>query len=57
MFFRAITGVHDIETGTTCEISENLWDVHDYYEATGGDGYPDHGKVYKCPKCGKEFTI
>jgi len=57
MFFMAITGCHNIQNGTTCEISRSLWDVHDYGENTGGDGTPSHFHLYECPKCGKKFSI
>ena len=57
LFLRAIFGIHNIHDGSTCEISEKLWDVHDYPVDKGGDGDPTHFYFYKCPKCGKEFEI
>jgi hypothetical protein len=56
-FLRAIFGIHNIKDGTTCEISSKLWDVHDFYESKGGDGYPAHFMEYTCPNCGKKFSI
>lgn len=57
LFIRAVTGLHSIEDGTTCEISEKLWNVHDYKKTKGGDGVPSHFYDYTCPNCGKKFTI
>lgn len=57
LLFLAVTGLHNIENGTTCEISSRLWDVHDYKKSKGGDGTPSHFYDYTCPKCGKKFTI
>lgn len=57
LWFRAITGLHNVYNGTTCEISNELFDVHDYYIHRGGDGFPSHFYTYKCWNCGKEFII
>ncbi len=56
-FIRAVLGIHNVDDGTTCEISKKLWNVHDYHKNKGGDGIPAHLCDYTCPKCGKEFTI
>jgi len=48
---------HNINDGTTCEISRLFWDVHDYKITKGGDGVPRHFYIYVCPQCGKTFGI
>lgn len=57
LYLRALFNIHNIHNGTTCEISERLWEVHDYPKHKGGDGTPTHWHEYKCPKCGKVFEI
>ncbi|MFA5166690.1 MAG: hypothetical protein WC449_05395 [Candidatus Paceibacterota bacterium] len=57
LWLRALIGYHNIFNGTTCEISERLWDVHDYHVEKGGDGIPTHFHYYECPNCGNTFII
>ena len=54
---RCLTGVHNVNDGSTCRISKTHWDVHDYPIRKGGDGYPSHFYNYECPKCKCNFTI
>lgn len=54
---RALFGWHNVDDGSTCEISRELFDVHDYPVEKGGDGYPSHFTPYYCHKCGKRFWI
>jgi hypothetical protein len=55
--FRILFGFHSIKDGSTCELSEQLWDCHDYHKSKGGDGFPSHFHEYTCPKCNKRFSI
>lgn len=57
LYVRAFLGLHNIHDGSTCEVSAELWDVHDYPKNKGGDGFPGMGEIYQCPKCGKKFGI
>lgn len=57
LLLRAIFGLHNVEDGTTCEISRVLWDVHDYPVNRGGDGTPSHFHTYQCPRCKEYFSI
>jgi hypothetical protein len=57
LLLRALTGFHNTEDGSTCEVSRVWWDVHDYFEHKGGDGYPSHFFHYDCTNCGTEFSI
>lgn len=57
MYLRALLGWHNIYNLTTCNISEELWDVHDYPVSKGGDGFPLHMVHYTCPACRKRFMI
>jgi hypothetical protein len=40
-----------------CWFSSKFFDIHDYYEFKGGDGYPAHFYTYTCWNCGKKFEI
>lgn len=54
---RAALGLHSVDDGSTCRISQSLWDVHDYPKSKGGDGIPSHFHEYECRRCGKKFLI
>jgi len=57
LLVKCLFGRHNINDGTTCEISRLFWDVHDYKITKGGDGEPKHFYDYTCPSCGKVFGI
>ena len=57
MFLRWWIGWHSIYNLTTCNISQELWEAHDYKVHKGGDGVPNCWYVYTCPACGKDFQI
>ena len=57
LIIKWVLGTHTIYDGSTCEISERLFEAHDYHKDKGGDDIPRHNYEYKCPKCGKSFTI
>jgi hypothetical protein len=40
-----------------CWFSARCWNIHDYLEDSGGDGFPTHFYAYRCWNCGKEFSI
>jgi len=56
-FLKCVFGFATIKNNDICWFSEKFFDIHDYPENKGGDGYPRHFSSYNCTKCGKEFTI
>ena len=54
---RCLSGVHNVNDGSTCRLSKSHWNVHDYHESKGGDGQPSHFHEYECPKCNGKFSI
>lgn len=56
-FIRCVLGFGNISDGSICWFSNNFYNVHDYKESKGGNGYPDHFHPHYCSKCGKEFKI
>lgn len=40
-----------------CWFSARFYDIHDYKEGWGGDGYPAHFCEYECWNCHKLFYI
>lgn len=56
-FMKGWLGFHGIKDGSTCWFSAHFFEVHDYHEKKGGDGYPMHFYNYTCSRCGKEFFI
>ena len=56
-YVKGFLGLGTVDDGFICWFSRKFWDIHDYHEFTGGDGIPEHFRIYKCSNCGKEFII
>jgi hypothetical protein len=56
-WLRVLFGLHSVRDGSTCRLSREIRNVHDYPEHKGGDGTPSHFYTYKCSRCGQEFTV
>ena len=56
-FLKCLLGMGSVEDGSICWFSAKYFDVHDYHESRGGDGYPSHFYAYHCSRCGKAFGI
>lgn len=47
-----------LSDAAVCELSRGRADDCDYHDYTDDvDGYPDHFRVLRCQRCGKDFTI
>ena len=67
--FKVALGLGSVEDGSICWVSWALWprrfdprsrpyrEPHDYHHHKGGDGHPAHFHVYRCWRCGREFSI
>jgi len=56
-FVKCVFGFGNVNDGSICWFSEHFFDVHDYHQFQGGDGYPSHFYQYTCHKCSANFGI
>ena len=53
-------GAGSVRDGSICWRASHVprWrDPHDYHHRKGGDGHPCHFHIYRCWRCGREFSI